>query len=74
MMWNIYFQLIRAPYKAVISVSDSRVNRCSNSCTSNGLSGSLSSDSDSDTSSDGESEGASSILAMDLLKIVTVVL
>ena len=25
MLWNIYFQLIRAPYKAVISVSDSRV-------------------------------------------------
>ena len=71
MLWNIYFQLIRAPCKAIISVSDSRVNGCSNS---NGDLGSPSSDLDSNTSSNGESEGVSSILAMTLLKIVTVVL
>ena len=74
MLWNIYFQLIRAPCKAIISVSDSRVNGCSNSSTSNGDLGSPSSDLDSNTSSNGESEGVSSILAMTLLKIVTVVL
>ena len=74
MLWNIYFQLIRAPCKVVILVSDSRVNRCSSSSTSNGNSGSSSRDSDSGTSSNSESEGASSILVMTLLKIVTVVL
>ena len=74
MLWNIYFQLIRAPCKVIILVSDLRVNGCTNSNTSNGDSGSSSSDSDSNTSSDGESEGVSSILAMALLKIVTVVL
>ena len=74
MLWSIYFQLMHAPCKAIISVAVARVDGCSSPSTSNGYSGSSSSDSDSGNSSDGESEGASSIFAMALLKIVIVVL
>ena len=65
---------MRAPCKAIILVSASRVDGRSSLSTSNGDLGSSSSDSDPGTSSDGESEGVSSILAMALLKIVNMVL
>lgn len=74
MLWSTNFQLICAPCKPVILVSGSRVNECSRSSTSNADSSSTSSDLDSNTSLDSESDGASSILAMTLLKMVTVVL
>ena len=65
---------MRAPCKAIILVSVSRVDGRSSLSTSNGDSGSSLSDSDPGTSSDGESGGVSSILAMALLKIVNMVL
>ena len=65
---------MRAPCKAIILVSVSRVDGRSSLTTSNGDSGSSLSDSDPGTSSDGESGGVSSILAMALLKIVNMVL
>ena len=74
MLWSIYFQVMCAPWKAIVLVSVSRVDGCSSLSTSNGDLGSSSSDSNSDTSSDGELEGASSILGMALLKVVIKVL